>query len=237
MSTRVLVIEDDPALCTGLVQGLRDEGFEVESASDGTAGLRLIKRGGFDLCVLDLNLPGVSGIELCREARARKFALPILVLTARGEEFDRVLLLELGADDYVVKPFSFRELVARLRALLRRSRGQVASEVTTPTRVVIGDCEIDFAAFTLRRDGKSMPLLPREAALLRLLVSRIGEVVSREDCLTHAWGHGGDYVTPRTVDNHVLRLRRKIERDPAEPRHLLTVHGVGYRLLPADEEA
>jgi DNA-binding response OmpR family regulator len=236
MSTRVLVVEDDAALREGLQRGLGDEGFEVECAADGLAARRALQRGGFDLCVLDLNLPGVSGVELLKELRARKLALPVLVLTARGEELDRVLLLELGADDYVVKPFSFRELVARLRALLRRARAQVTSEQAVPAKLVLGACEIDFAAFTLRRAGESLPLLPREAALLKLLVARRGEVVSREECLAHAWGAGGEFVTPRTVDNHVLRLRQKLERDPGAPRHLLTVHGVGYRLL-VDPEA
>jgi DNA-binding response OmpR family regulator len=243
---RLLLVEDDRALSIGLTDAFAQEGFTVAAARDGDRGRELLRAGAatmgappFDVVVLDLMLPGRSGLDLLRELRAAGSTLPVLLLTARGSEADKVLGLELGADDYVTKPFSLRELVARVRALVRREerrdgRGDAGSESGAPSRSVpsrfaIGDAEIDLDAFELRRNGVAHPLSRKEAAMLTLLQERRGTVVTRQLFLRLVWD-GGDHVGTRTIDTHVLNLRQKLEPDPAEPRWLLTVHGVGYRL-------
>lgn len=227
MSARILVIEDDPALLRGLADNLRCESYEVLTAADGEQGLASVRETRPDLVILDLMLPRLSGYEICRKLREEKISTPILMLTARGEEADRVLGLELGADDYVTKPFSIRELLARVRALLRRTH----PAVPLPEVLEFSNVRIDFRRFEASANGEPIRMTPKEFGLLRLLASRQGEVVRRDELLDEVWGYER-FPTTRTVDNHVATLRAKLETDPANPRHLLTVHGVGYRWVP-----
>lgn len=224
--SRVLVVEDDPAILRGLTDNLKFESHEVLAASDGEAGYRLIQEKKPDLIILDLMLPKLSGYELCRKLRGAGTTTPILMLTARGEEADRVLGLDLGADDYMTKPFSVRELLARVRALLRRAYPPKA----LPDELRFDDVVVDFRGFEASKGGKPVQMTRKEFHVLRLLAARAGEVVTRDELLNEVWGFE-KYPTTRTVDNHVGLLRAKLERDPGDPRHLITVHGVGYKLV------
>lgn len=231
--TTVLAIEDDPAILRGLSDNLRFEGYEVVTATDGETGYRLERERKPDLILLDLMLPRMSGLELCRRLRGEGVRTPILMLTARSEEPDRVLGLDLGADDYVTKPFSVRELMARVRALLRRSQpGQdaVAEDAGLPDGLRFGEAEIDFRSYEARVGGKPVEMTRKEFAVLRYLASREGEVVTRDDLLNEVWGYES-YPSSRTVDNHVAGLRAKLERDASQPEHIKTVHGVGYKFV------
>lgn len=225
--SRILVVEDDPAILRGLTDNLKFESYEVLTAADGEMGYRLIQEKKPDLIILDLMLPKLSGYELCRKLRSERVTTPILMLTARGEEGDRVLGLDLGADDYVTKPFSVRELLARVRALLRRAHPPQA----LPDELRFEDVLVDFRGYEARKGDQRLEMTRKEFGLLRLLAARAGEVVSRDDLLNEVWGFE-KYPTTRTVDNHVALLRAKLERDPADPRHLITVHGVGYKWVP-----
>jgi DNA-binding response OmpR family regulator len=222
--SKILVIEDDPAISRGLADNLRFESHEVMTAADGDEGYRLLRERQPDLVVLDLMLPGLSGFELCRKARAEGSTVPILMLTARGDESDRVLGLDLGADDYVTKPFSIREVLARVRALLRRSRPPVSDL----HELRCDDLVVDFRRYEATKGGVPTEMTRKEFGLLKALASRAGEVLTRDDLLNEVWGYDA-LPTTRTVDNHVASVRAKIERDPAAPRHLVTVHGVGYK--------
>lgn len=224
---RILVVEDDPAILRGLVDNLEGEGHSVCSAEDGETALRTIRKESPDLVILDLMLPKLSGYEVCRTLREEGNETPVMMLTARGEEGDRVLGLDLGADDYVTKPFSLRELLARVRALLRRT----SSSATLPDSLEFEGVEVDFRRYEATRDGQPLHLTRKEFGLLRLVASRAGEVVSRETLLDEVWGYER-YPTTRTVDNHVASLRSKLEDDPSSPRHLLTIFGVGYKWVP-----
>jgi len=224
--SRILVVEDDPAILRGLTDNLTFDSYDVLAASDGETGYRLIQERKPDLIILDLMLPKLSGYELCRKVRNDGSTTPILMLTARGEEADRVLGLDLGADDYVTKPFSVRELLARVRAILRRTNPSKA----LPDELSFDDVRVNFRSFAAQKGETRLELTRKEFALLRLLASRDGEVVTRDDLLNEVWGYE-KYPTTRTVDNHVAQLRAKLEDDPSEPRHLLTVHGVGYKLV------
>ncbi|HEY2015394.1 MAG TPA: response regulator transcription factor [Bryobacteraceae bacterium] len=226
MST-ILVIEDDPAILRGLADNLRYEAYEVLTTTNGEAGLAAVRESKPDLLILDLMLPKMSGYEVCRKLRAEGNSLPILMLTARGEEADRVLGLDLGADDYMVKPFSIRELLARVRALLRRVQPGTPA---APDELRFGDVVVDFRKYEASRAGKPLELTRKEFGVLRMLASRAGEVVAREELLNEVWGYE-NYPTTRTVDNHVASLRAKIERDAAAPLYLRTVHGVGYKFV------
>jgi DNA-binding response OmpR family regulator len=225
--SRLLVVEDDPAILRGLADNLTYEAHEVLTASDGETAYRLIHERKPDLVVLDLMLPRMSGYELCQKVRGEGLATPIVMLTARGEEADRILGLDLGADDYVTKPFSVRELLARIRAVLRRSQ----PERRLPDRLEVDDVVVDFRRFEASRSGEPVEMTRKEYGLLRLLASRAGEVVSRTELLDEVWGYDATPTT-RTVDNHVASLRAKLEASPAEPRHLITVFGVGYKWMP-----
>jgi DNA-binding response OmpR family regulator len=225
--TRILVVEDDPAILRGLSDNLRLESYEVVTATDGEAGDRLVREASPDLIVLDLMLPKLSGYELCRKLRSEGATTPILMLTARGEEADRVLGLDLGADDYVTKPFSIRELLARIRAILRRSQPAAA----LPDEVRFGDVVVDFRSYEAKKAGATVEMTPKEFQLLRLLAARTGEVVSRGELLGEVWGYES-LPNTRTVDNHVASLRAKLEPDKSGPRHIQTVHGVGYKFVP-----
>jgi DNA-binding response OmpR family regulator len=222
--TRILIIEDELPLQRALADNFSFESYEVLTASDGDSGYRLAKEKNPDLVILDLMLPRMSGYDVCRQLRAEGIATPILMLTARGEEADRVVGLDLGADDYVTKPFSVRELNARVRALLRRP----APRTTLADELRLEGIEIDFRSYVATRDGSPLDMTRKEYHLLRLLVSRAGEAVTRDDLLNEVWGQE-TYVTARTVDTHVANLRAKLERDPRHPEYLITVHGVGYR--------
>jgi len=225
MKPRVLVVEDEPGLRMGLVDGLRSEGFEVEERADGVSGLARAEQGGLDALVLDLMLPGLDGFEVLRRLRSARRAVPVLVLSARGADEDRIHGFEYGADDYVVKPAPLREIVLRLRAILRRT----AAAPPQPEVVRFGEVEADFAAYTLTRDGKRYGLNRLEAELLRFFLAHAGEPLDRNRLLVEVWGQERPASASRTVDTHVFRLRQKIEADPERPRHLHTLRGVGYR--------
>lgn len=224
--SRILVVEDDQAILRGLADNLKFESHEVLTAVDGETGYRLVREKKPDLIVLDLMLPKLSGYEVCRRLRDEGITTPILMLTARGEETDRVVGLDLGADDYVTKPFSVRELLARVRALLRRTH----PPKTLPDQLRFDDVVVDFRRYEVRKGGKPLEMTRKEFGVLRLLASRPGEVVTRDELLNEVWGYES-YPTTRTVDNHVALLRSKLEDDPSNPRHVLTVHGVGYKLV------
>jgi DNA-binding response OmpR family regulator len=224
--TNILVVEDDPAILRGLTDNLEYENYKVFTASDGDAGYRAVKDRRPDLIILDLMLPKMSGYEVCRKVRAEGVQTPILMLTARGEEADRILGLDIGADDYVTKPFSIRELLARVRALLRRTQ---ASSVL-PDDLRFDDVVLNFRAYEASKAGQRVELTRKEFSVMRLLAARHGEVVSRDELLNEVWGYE-NYPSTRTVDNHIASLRLKLERNAAEPEHLKTVHGVGYKLI------
>jgi DNA-binding response OmpR family regulator len=224
--SKILIIEDDDILQQGLAEILQFHGFETISARDGILGLKLVGRQHPDLIVLDIMLPGLDGYEICKQVRRHDEKTPILMLTARDRENDKLLGFELGADDYLTKPFSLKELVARVQALLKRT----ALEKDAPVTVRIGDIEVLFRRFEIRRGKKTLELTPKENAILRLLVAHSPEVVSRDRIMDRVWSDEYD-PSPRTIDNFILKLRQKIERDPARPEHLLTVHGAGYKLI------
>lgn len=222
----ILVIEDDPAMRMGLRDNLEVEGYQVESAATIKTGFESALQLRPDLIVLDLMLPDGSGLDLCRRMRAEGIDSPIIMLTARGQEIDKVLGLEMGADDYVVKPFGLRELLARIHAQLRRYRPAPANN-----RIVqVGVCQVDFVRQQMQRDDCPLEASAREFELLKFFVDHAGQVISRDVLLIEIWGHQREIVT-RTVDNFILRLRKKIEPDPANPRYLLTIHGSGYKLV------
>ena len=221
---RILIIEDDPAILRGLADNLGCESHDVLTAGDGESGYALARSRNPDLILLDLMLPRMSGYELCRKLRAEGVMTPIVMLTARGEEADRVVGLDLGADDYITKPFSVRELLARIRAVLRRAQVQSA----LPAELRFGNVVVDFRRYEARKSERSVELTRKEFGLLRLLAARAGEPVTRDDLLNEVWGYDATPTT-RTVDNHVASLRAKLEDNPSDPRHLFTVHGVGYK--------
>jgi DNA-binding response OmpR family regulator len=221
--SRVLIVEDDPAILRGLADNLRFESYDVVTAADGEAGYRLARESQPDLIVLDLMLPRMSGYEVCRKLRPDGLHTPILMLTARGEEADRVLGFDLGADDYVTKPFSVRELLARIRAVLRRA--EPIREL--PGELRFDDVRVDFRKYEATKGGRDLELTRKEFGVLRLLASRHGQVVTRDQLLNEVWGYESTPTT-RTVDTHVASLRAKLGDDAAKPR-LQTVHGVGYK--------
>lgn len=223
---KILVIEDDRAIRKALKQLFEPEGYTVEVAADGAAGLAAFRASPPKLMILDLRLPLVSGLDICREIRKESPLVPIIVLSAASEEVDRVLLLELGADDYVTKPFSPKELLARVRAVLRRSERGVPTE-----RYSFDDIFVDFAKMELARGGRPVPLTPQEFKVLKYFAENQERVISREELLNEVWGYNC-YPSTRTVDAHILNLRQKLEKDPATPVHFLTVHGAGYKFVP-----
>ena len=223
---RVLVIEDDSAIMRGLVDNLTSEGYDVRTARTGDEGLQKISDERPDLVLLDVMLPGMNGLDVCRRARRSGVTTPIIMLTARGLEVDRVMGLDLGADDYVTKPFSVPELMARVRALLRRQ----ARANEEPNRLAFDDVVVDFARWETTRGGQTVALSRKEYGILRYLAARPGLVVKRADLLLDVWGYE-QLPTTRTVDNHVATLRAKLESDVSNPKRLLTVHGVGYKLV------
>ena len=224
--TRILVVEDDWAILHGLKDNLEQDSHEVLTATDGEAGHALIQSEKPDLVILDLMLPKLSGYEICRKVRSDGLSVPIIMLTARGEEADRVLGLDLGADDYITKPFSIRELLARVRALLRRSEPKPAQL----EELQFGDVVLDFQRFEASKGDDKLTMTRKEFGVIQYLASRDGKVVSRAELLAEVWGHD-HYPTTRTVDNHVASLRSKLEDNPSTPIHLLTVRGIVYRFV------
>jgi len=227
MSARILVVDDEPALVDAVAYALRREGFEVETLDDGAQALESARATQYDVLVLDLMLPGLSGLDLCRTLRAES-DVPILMLTARDAEVDRVVGLEVGADDYVTKPFSVAELVSRVRAILRRRNLDRAAGGAVAR---VGGLELDLARHRVRVDGREVEVTPSELSILSLLAERPDRVFSRREIMQHLWEsvYVGD---ERACDIHVSNLRRKIERDPAQPERLLTARSVGYKLVP-----
>ena len=228
MKKHILIVEDDAHIRLGLVDALRAEGYEIGECGDGSHALPLFRQSKPDLVILDIMLPGKSGYDLCREIRATKNRTPILMLSAKGQEIDKVVGLELGADDYVTKPFSLRELLARVHALLRRAEPGVEA-VDAPAEIAFGKVRVDCKALRGKRGKETFEMTPRELKVLALLFREKGNAVSRDMILNEVWGIEY-YGTTRTLDQLVVKLRQKIEDTPGEPRHLLTVHSLGYRL-------
>jgi DNA-binding response OmpR family regulator len=223
--TRILIVEDEPNMVAGLRDNFEFEGYEVLTAYDGEDRLKRALTESPDLLVLDVMMPKLSGLEVCKQLKAKRPSIPIIMLTARGQEVDKVVGLELGADDYVTKPFSIRELLARVKAVLRRGR-------TLPKdhdRYLFGDAEVDLHACRVTRQGKELEFSSTEFELLKYFVNHSGEVLSRDRLLEEVWGYDSSPTT-RTVDAHLVRLRHKLEPNPEQPRYFLTVHGTGYRL-------
>ncbi|MDF1505114.1 response regulator transcription factor [Roseisolibacter sp. H3M3-2] len=237
--TRIVVVEDNPDLAFGLRNNLEIEGYDVEVAPDGPSGLDAVRAHDPDLVLLDLMLPGLDGFRVLKTLRDEGRQMPVLILTARGEEADKVRGLHLGADDYVTKPFGVLELLARVRALLRRATREPAAEgaaaaaahVAAGEAARFGKVEAEPSARRVTRAGEEVPLAPLEYELLQALWRRGGAVATRLDLLREVWGYSAAVVS-RTVDTHIAELRRKLEADPAHPRHILTVRKVGYRLQP-----
>lgn len=229
METTILVIEDERPIIELLEYNLRREGYRVTSVRDGETGLSYLERNPVDLVVLDLMLPGIQGLDVCRilRERSRTKALPIIMLTAKAEEADKVLGLELGADDYVTKPFSVKELLARVRAVLRRTQALKEEAETEQEVIVRGELAIDLTTYMVTVEGKELRLSPTEFKLLKVLATRPGRVYTREELLDLVWGVE-TFIEPRTVDVHIRRLRATIESDPQHPRWVKTVRGVGY---------
>ena len=231
MSSKILIVEDNTDFAYGLKTGLEIEGYEVDLAADGPQGVERARAGAPDLVILDLMLPGLDGYRVLRAMRESGLDMPVLFLTARGEEADKVLGFRLGADDYVVKPCGVLELLARVGALLRRARPAESNGAARSAVEAFGTVQVNVASRAVTRAGKSVALTPKELDLLIALLRRRGAVASRLELLQEVWGYQADVMT-RTVDMHIAELRRKLEDDPSEPRHILTVWKAGYRLEP-----
>lgn len=225
MKGKILIIEDEEDIVKGLTINLKDEGYEVDWAPDGETGLSKALEETPDLIILDIMLPEMDGLEVCRELRKKDIDIPILMLTAKNEEIDRVVGLEIGADDYIIKPFSIRELLARIKVHLRRVK---RVEKSVQNSYSFGDVEIDFIHYKIRRKGKESDATSLEIKILKYLIEHRGQVVSRDDLLNDVWGYD-NYPTTRTIDNHILKIRKKIEEDPVHPRYIHSVYGGGYR--------
>ena len=224
---KILIIEDDPAMQTGLRDNLEFEEYDVKVIGDGKAGLQSLLENSYDLVILDVMLPSMSGFDVLKRAREKGVGTPVIMLTAKGEEIDKVLGLELGADDYMTKPFSLRELLARVKAILRRAESALPGGAV----MRLGPFEADFSTYAATRGGEQVPMTPREFELLKFLWDHRNRTVSRDQLLTNVWGYD-DSISTRTIDNFILKLRQKIEADPSHPRHLITIHGTGYKLIP-----
>lgn len=223
---RILIVEDDPAILLGLKESLLEEHFEVLTASDGEGGYQKGKKENIDLIILDLMLPTKNGIEICKDLRKNGVSIPILMLTSKKEEMDKVLGLEIGADDYVTKPFSIRELMARIKALLRRNT-EMKKELEEYS---FDNINLDFKKQEARKNNKPLDLSTTEYNLLKYFIQFEGEVVTRHQLLDDVWGYES-FPTTRTVDNFILNIRKKIEDDPSNPKHLLTIHKAGYKFV------
>ncbi len=225
-SRKILIVEDDDAMAVALSDGFSYEGYEVLTAGDGAAGLRSATDDAPDLVILDIMLPKMTGLDVCERLRSGGNDVPIIMLTARGQEIDKILGLKLGADDYVTKPFSFLELAARAEALLRRTSGALGNTQVETYR--FGSVIVDFRRHEAHKDGHTLSLTPREFRLLEFFVRHRGEVIARDQLLDAVWGYDTIPFT-RTVDTHIGKLRKKIEDSPSDPRHIVTVHRLGYK--------
>ncbi|MCJ7579008.1 MAG: response regulator transcription factor [Candidatus Aminicenantes bacterium] len=223
---KIIIIEDEESILMALEDNLKLEGYAVSSALDGEMGLSKVMENNYDLIILDIMLPKMNGFDVCRRIRQEGISTPILMLTAKSQEIDKVLGLELGADDYVTKPFSPRELLARVKALLRRASPQNQGKESSR----FGEVEIDFKKYEIKKKGKQIYLTALEFSLLHLLIEHNGEVVSRDVILDEVWGDDV-FVQPRTVDKHIAELRKKIEDNPANPRFIVGVRSVGYKFV------
>jgi DNA-binding response OmpR family regulator len=223
---KILIVEDDHALAVALRDGFKYKGYSVEVATDGSAGMRMASEKDADLIILDVMLPKLSGLDICKQLRSTGNDIPIILLTARGQEIDKVMGLELGADDYVTKPFSFMELVARVEAVLRRA----ARPIEKAEVFRFGDVSLDFRKCEATKAGLPIDLSPREFKLMKYFIEHRGEVFSRDQLLDAVWGYDSFPLT-RTVDTHIAKLRQKIEDDPGDPRHIITVHRAGYKFI------
>jgi DNA-binding response OmpR family regulator len=224
--SKILIVEDEPDMVLGLKDNFEFEGYEVVTASDGASGLERARSLKPDLVILDIMLPKLSGLEVCKTLRGEGFQTPIIMLTARGQEIDKVVGLELGADDYVTKPFSIREVLARVRAILRRTDGMPKRL----SRYRFADVDLDFETYAATKGGVALDLSPREFDLLRYLIERKGETVTRDRLLEDVWGYDS-YPSTRTVDTHIAKLRAKIGDSGTEPKFILTIHGAGYKFV------
>lgn len=226
MSGRVLIVEDDQAMAVALRDGFEYEGYVVQVARDGLAGLRIASERDLDVIILDIMLPKLSGFDVCKHLRNAGNSTPIIMLTARGQEIDKIVGLKIGADDYVTKPFSFMELIARVEAMLRRANRQ--TEASDDFR--FGDLAVNFRKFEVTKAGTPLEMSPREFNILKFFIEHRGEVITRDQLLDSVWGYGSFPLT-RTVDMHIAKLRQKIEETPSEPKYIITVHRVGYKFV------
>ena len=224
--TKILIVEDEPNMVAGLRDNFEFEGFQVITAPDGVAGLERALSDSPDLVILDVMMPRMSGLEVCKQLKAKRPAIPIIMLTARGQEVDKVVGLELGADDYVTKPFSIRELLARVKAVLRR----VQNVAKNGDHYTFGDVEVNLRSCQVSRKGKQLDFSSKEFELLKYFLTHSGEAVSRDQLLEEVWGYDR-FPTTRTVDAHIVRLRQKLEPKPDDPHYFLTVHGVVYKFV------
>lgn len=228
MKKKILIVEDEPGIMLSLKDEFESEGYTVIQTEDGEQGLDAARNQDPDLIVLDVMMPLLNGYDVCKQLRKEGNNTPILMLTVKDKEIDKVLGLELGADDYVTKPFSLREVVARVKAILRRTEDQ-NDELTTFS---IGDVHLDFRKYEAYRDGVSIELTPLEFHMLKVLIRKKGQVIARNDFLEEIWGEDNTIVSFRTIDSHIANIRKKIEDDPSNPKHIRSIRGVGYKLLP-----
>lgn len=235
-SAHILIVEDDSEICELVRINLEDQGYVVEIAEDGNTGYQKIQEDSYDLIILDLMLPGIDGLEICKRMRADHDETPLLMLTAKSEEFDKVLGLELGADDYLTKPFSIRELIARVKALIRRAAAEPAGTASSEDQaaITVGEITVDPSKHKVTLEGKSLDLTSKEFDLLTLFVKNPGHAFSRQELLNKVWGYQFNGYE-HTVNSHINRLRSKIESDPSNPTYLKTVWGVGYRFAEEEE--
>ena len=224
--SKILIVEDEPGMVAGLRDNFEFEGYQVLSAMDGVSGLERALADSPDLVILDVMMPRMSGLDVCKQLKSKRPAIPIIMLTARGQEIDKVVGLELGADDYVTKPFSIRELLARVKAVLRR----VESVPKAKDRYIFGDVEVNLQSCQVSRRGRSLDFSSKEFDLLKYFLSHPGEALTRDRLLEEVWGYD-KFPTTRTVDAHIVRLRQKLEPKPDDPRFFLTVHGTGYKFV------
>ena len=227
MAKKILIIEDDPGIQLSVKDEFESEGFDVCSAGNGLTGLEMIEQNPPDLIILDLMLPFMSGYQICKKLRQDGNNVPIIMLTVKDQEVDKVLGLEYGADDYVTKPFSLRELLARVNALLRRS----AEKIPESSVFRIGETKFDLNKYEALKDGIKIEYTTLEFQMLRLLYDRKGQAVTRYDFLNRVWGENNTLVTERTIDSHITNIRKKLEVDPSDPRHIISIRGVGYKLV------
>jgi len=225
---KILIVEDEPSMRMGLQDNLEFEGYEIDTADEGDTGLKKIMENRYDLVLLDVMLPNLSGFDICKTVRRKGVNTPIILLTAKGEEIDKVLGLELGADDYITKPFSLRELLARIKAILRR--GENINPAKAGNDIEIGRLKVNFSSYTAAEENTPMQMSHKEFEILNYLWKNRNRTVSRDDLLTNIWGYD-ENPTTRTVDNFILKLRQKIEKDYNHPQVIITVHGIGYKLI------